>query len=100
VAARVKENLVDLLPITYEAVAIPRSTYGLKDVEIVAGYERELEEFGGAWSVAKYMEAADAGPGAERAALMAEICDYNREDLEATRAVLGWLQGLEPANQG
>lgn len=94
IAARVKANLLDLLPITVDSVAVPRSTYSLKDIETVAGYERQLEEFGGDWSIAKYVEAADATDPARREAIMAEICDYNREDLEATWAVLEWLRGL------
>ena len=33
IAARVKRNLLDLLPITYESVALPVSNYGLKTIE-------------------------------------------------------------------
>ncbi len=58
-AARVKENLLDLLPITRAAVAVPLSSYSLKDVETLTGYERQLEEYGGDWSMAKYIEATE-----------------------------------------
>ena len=92
VAARVKANLVDLLPITYESVALPVSSYSLKQIELVAGYERKLEEFGGEWSMARYIEATETEDEEGRAAIMGEILDYNREDLEATWAVLGWLR--------
>ncbi len=94
IAARVKANLLDLYPITRKAVAVPASSYSLKDVEIVAGYQRQLEEFGGAWSMAKYIEATETSDRGERDALMSEILDYNREDLEATWAVLRWLEAL------
>lgn len=94
VAARVKRNLLDLLPITYESVALPLSSYSLKEVERLAGYERQLEESGGAWSMARYIEATETADEALRASIMDEILAYNREDLEATWAVMGWLRGL------
>jgi predicted RecB family nuclease len=94
IAARVKANLLDLLPITRTSVAVPASSYSLKDVEIVAGYERQLEEFGGSWSMAKYIEATECNDKAEREAIIDEILAYNREDLEATWAVMGWLRAL------
>ena len=59
IAARVRENLLDLLPITYESVALPVSSYGLKAIEELAGYERKLEEYGGEWSMARYIEAVE-----------------------------------------
>ena len=95
IAARVKANLLDLLPITRASVAVPVSSYSLKDVETVAGYKRQLEEFGGSWSMAKYIEATECEDRAEREALLGEILDYNREDLEATWAVLEWLLAFQ-----
>jgi len=94
VAERVKRNLLDLLPITREAVVVPLSGYGLKDVETLTGYERRLEESGGEWSMAKYVEATETRDAGERDAIMDEILAYNREDLEATWAVMEWLRGL------
>ncbi len=94
IAARVTANLLDLLPITYEAVALPLSSYSLKEVESVAGFERTLEESGGEWSMARYIEATETADEDLRAAIMDEILAYNREDLEATWEVLNWLRGL------
>ncbi len=94
VAQRVLDNLLDLLPITREAVAVPLSGYGLKEVETLTGYERRLEESGGEWSMARYIEATETEDEVERAAIMDEILAYNREDLEATWAVMEWLRGL------
>ena len=78
---------------------MPLSSYGLKEIETLTGYERQLEEFGGEWSMARYIEATETDDEAVRAAIMDEILAYNREDLEATWAVMEWLQGLraEPA---
>ena len=95
VAERVKRNLLDLLPITRASVAVPLSGYGLKGIETLTGYERQLEESGGEWSMAKYIEATETDDELERAAIMDEILAYNREDLEATWAVLEWLRGLD-----
>jgi predicted RecB family nuclease len=94
IAARVKRNLLDLLPITYESVALPLSSYGLKHVERVAGFGRTLEESGGAWSMARYIEATETADEALCAEIMDEILAYNREDLEATWAVMQWLRRL------
>ena len=59
VAERVQDNLLDLLPITRESVAVPLSSYGLKEIETLTGYERQLEESGGEWSMARYIEATE-----------------------------------------
>ncbi|MQA75745.1 MAG: TM0106 family RecB-like putative nuclease [Solirubrobacterales bacterium] len=100
VAARVKANLLDLLPITYESVALPLSSYSLKEIEKLAGYERRLEESGGEWSMARYIEATETEDAAARDPIMAEILAYNREDLAATWAVMEWLRGLARAAGG
>jgi predicted RecB family nuclease len=92
IAARVKRNLVDLLPITYESVALPLSSYSLKEVEKLAGFNRRLTEYGGERSMARYIEATETADETLRAEIMDEILAYNREDLEATWGVLRWLQ--------
>lgn len=99
VAERVLENLLDLLPITREAVAVPLSSYSLKEVETLTGYRRKLEESGGEWSMARYIEATESEDEDKRAAIMGEILAYNREDLEATWAVMEWLRGLHRHEQ-
>ncbi len=92
VGRRVLDNLLDLLPITRDSVAVPLSGYGLKEIETLTGYERQLEESGGEWSMARYIEATETADEAKRAAIMDEILAYNREDLEATWAVMEWLR--------
>jgi predicted RecB family nuclease len=94
IAARVKENLLDLLPITYESVALPTSSYGLKQIERFAGFERQLTGAGGEWSMARYIEAAETSEERVRAEIMDQLLAYNQEDLEATWAVLRWLTRL------
>jgi predicted RecB family nuclease len=42
--------------------------------------------------MARYIEATETSDKAQRAAIMDEILAYNREDLEATWAVMRWLR--------
>ena len=84
---------------TREAVAVPLSSYSLKEVETLTGYRRKLEESGGEWSMARYIEATESEDEDKRAAIMGEILAYNREDLEATWAVMEWLRGLHRHEQ-
>jgi predicted RecB family nuclease len=91
VAERVLESLYDLYPITKRTVVINAPSYSLKVVEGLAGYTRTQDEYGGQWSIAKYIEAVETGDGASYDALLEQVLTYNREDLEATWAVLVWL---------
>ena len=92
VAARVQGNLIDLLKVTKDAIVLPDYSYGLKRVEKLAGYKRSLPEATGDWSMAKYIEATETQDPVQRQRVMNEILEYNREDLEATWAVLQWLK--------
>jgi predicted RecB family nuclease len=85
---------VDLLPITRDAVVLPDPSYSLKVVERRAGYRRTLDEYGGDWSITRYIEAVETEDEAARESIMQEILHYNRENLEATWAVMGWLRSL------
>ncbi len=91
-AARVRRNLFDLLPVTKGSVALPVPSYSLKAVERYIGYERTMDEYGGDWAMARYIEAVETGDEKERRAIMDDILRYNREDLEATWAVFRWLR--------
>lgn len=96
IAARVEQNLLDLLPITRASIALPLPSYSLKVIERYIGFERTQEEYGGDWAMAKYIEATETEDEAQRAEVMEEILAYNREDLEATWAVLQWLRSKAP----
>lgn len=86
-AERVLSNLYDLLPATREAVVIPEPSYSLKVVEKYVGFKRTQDEYGGDWSIAKYVEAVETDDEIERKSLINEILKYNEEDLQATWAV-------------
>jgi predicted RecB family nuclease len=94
IAEQVRRNLLDLLPITYDSIALPTSSYSLKQIEQFAGFERQLIDAGGEWSMSRYIEATETPDENLRAWIMHQILAYNREDLEATWAVLGWLRAI------
>jgi predicted RecB family nuclease len=90
-AARVKKNLCNLLRKTEESIVLPLSSYSLKVVEKYVKFTRTLTEVNGSWAMAKYIKATETNDEALRAEVMDAIRTYNREDLEATWAVLQWL---------
>lgn len=92
IAARVLTNLVDVLPVTQKAVALPLPNYSLKVVEEFVGFKRTQEEYGGQWAMAQYIEATEMEDEAERQKVMTDILKYNEEDLAATWAVFFWLR--------
>ncbi len=94
IAARVRENLHDLLATTQKSIALPLPSYSLKEVEKYIGFERTQEEYGGEWSMAKYIEATETEDEKLRSEVMAEILTYNEEDLKATWVVVEWLRGM------
>ncbi len=92
IGQRVLENCVDLLRITRDALVLPEYSYSLKVVERRTGFRRTMEEFGGDWSIVKYIKAIETEDEGLRAGIMEKILKYNEEDLKATWAVLKWLR--------
>lgn len=92
VAARVLRNLLNLLPITQHSIALPLPSYSLKVIEKYVGFNRSQDDYGGDWSMAKFIEATEMDDESERAEVMDQILTYNQEDLEATWAVMKWLR--------
>ena len=87
-------NLLDLLPVTRQSIALPLPSYSLKEVEKYVGFRRTQEEYGGNWSMAKFVEATESEDEKQRAEVMDLILKYNEEDLGATWAVLNWLRSI------
>lgn len=92
IANRVLTDLLDLLPITKNAIALPVPSYSLKVVEEYVGFRRTQDEYGGQWSMAQFILATETEDEAERSARMADILKYNEEDLAATWTVFKWLR--------
>ena len=91
-AAQLLLNLTDLLTITRSSYALPLPSYSLKVVEKYVGYRRTLADANGAWSIAEYIKATETNDPAAREAIVNQILAYNEEDLDATWAVLQWLE--------
>lgn len=92
IAERVLQNCLDLLPVTKKSVVLPVPSYSLKVIEKLAGFSRSMDAFGGDWSIAQYIRAVETEDEKLRGEIVSEIQKYNREDLEATWAVLQWLK--------
>jgi predicted RecB family nuclease len=93
-AARILKNLCDLLAITKKSVILPDPSYSIKVVERRTGFKRTMDEYGGNWSMAQYIKAIETEDNSLRQKMMNDILRYNKEDLEATWAVLQWLQTI------
>ncbi len=65
VAARVLDNLVDLLSVLRNSVVLPLPSYSLKVVEGFVGFRR-ANPGDGTWSIAKYIEATESNDPAAR----------------------------------
>ncbi len=100
IAERVERNRLDLLPVTQKSIALPLPSYSLKVVEKYVGVKRTLDEYGGEWAMAKYIEASELQDPQQRDQVMDQILTYNREDLEATWAVLKWLRSIADSSEG
>jgi len=83
---------VDLYKIITDAIILPEPSYSLKVVEKFVGFKRSQDEYGGDWSIAKYIEAVETEDEKKRRSLIEEILKYNEEDLQATWAVLEWIK--------
>jgi predicted RecB family nuclease len=93
-AARVLDCCLDLLKAVRDSLALPVPSYGLKVIERLCGYTRTMEDFGGDWSIARYIRASESRDTAEQKRIIAEIARYNEEDLQAMAAVLRWARAL------
>jgi predicted RecB family nuclease len=94
IAQRVLGNLLDLRLVTKEAIVLYEPSYSLKIVEKIAGFKRTQDEYGGTWSIAKYIEAVETEDEKIRDEKMNDILKYNEEDLAATWAVYQWLKKI------
>ena len=87
-----QEVLVDLYRVVKQALRAGVTSYSIKEIEKLYGFERTAEVEGGAESVVLFEQWIEA----QDPALLAAIGAYNEEDCRSTVALHEWLLGLRP----
>jgi predicted RecB family nuclease len=77
-------------------VRLPLRSYSIKHVAPWMGFEWRNPESGSEWSLARFHRARLAADPDEREQLLAEVAEYNADDLWAMRAVWRWLREHGP----
>jgi len=96
-AERLLAAMLDLKRELDRCVRLPLRSYSIKHVAPWMGFEWRNPEAGSEWSLARYHRARLAEDPEERGRLLAEVAEYNADDLWAMRAVWRWLRENAPA---
>ncbi len=87
-----QELLVDLYRVVRQSLRAGVTSYSIKEIEKLYGFERTAEVAGGAESVVLFEQWLEAQEGS----LLEGIREYNEEDCRSTVALHEWLLGLRP----
>lgn len=88
-------RFVDLRAVVREGLRIGIESYGLKPLEELFGYRRELALQDAARARVQLEIALELGDAGDVPDVVKEaVADYNRDDCRATRALRDWLEGL------
>lgn len=93
------DEWVDMLKV-FRTQVITGYGNGLKDVAPLAGHHWSVDDAGGGASMLQYELALGAPSHRERETARQWLLDYNRGDVEATRAVRDWLDRAGPVLPG
>jgi uncharacterized protein len=85
---------VDLLPVVKNAIQVGVRSYGLKNIELLTGYERSHEIDKGAGAVIAFDKYCHDRDEAHRTSIAA----YNEDDVRATKALRDWLVAQRPSD--
>ncbi|MGH3733202.1 MAG: TM0106 family RecB-like putative nuclease [Acidimicrobiales bacterium] len=83
---------VDLFTVAKNAVRVGTESYGLKNLEHLVEYHRSAGIEQGAGAVVEYEQWMDSHDDE----ILRDIARYNRDDVEATRALRDWLVAQRP----
>lgn len=102
-AAKFRENTIDLYASVTDSVVLPLYFYSLKDVAKHFGYHWDDPEAGGAESVIWYNEwlekRDDPDKKEEAKKVLDRLLRYNEDDVRATMAVKEWLERQAPSKK-
>jgi uncharacterized protein len=96
-AERMDAACFDFKRVLDRSARLPLRSYSIKHVARWTGFAWRNPESGSEWSTARYQRARATSDPAERAALLAEISEYNEDDLLAMRAIWKWMEANAPA---
>ncbi len=88
-----QEVLVDLYRVVKQALRASTSSYSIKEIEKLYGFERTAEVAGGDESVVRFEEWVETGDDA----ILEEVERYNEEDCRSTFELHEWLLSVRPA---